>query len=575
MDNKRLLWLAVNASHAHSSLALPLAQLAAKDSAGWSWHAIAAVLADDAGELAVRVNAEEPALLSATLYLFNRRLALDVLQRVKVLRPQCRIAVGGPECSGQGAAELLARYPQIDFALDGEAEAALPRMLDLLHAGDDDFQGIVGLTWRNAAGRIISNGGRALYDAWGTAPAPITSSFFDHSKPFVQMETARGCQQGCSFCTSCHTAVRYKSLDAVRSELTQLREHKVREVRLLDRTFNTPPGRCISLLRLFREHFADMRFHLEIHPQLLSPAIRDELRQARPGQLHIEAGIQTLNPAVLRKVGRLDQPERALDGLTFLCQCPSFDTHADLLAGLPEQSYRDVLHDVAQLVAIGPAEIQLEVLKVLHGTPLREQADAIGLRFSPETPYDVIATDTMSAQELHHCRKLSRLLDITYNHPALQDAFRAAARTPDAITDMLAFMERQGLSLGPAPSLKKRFALLSTFLHEQPADEARQRAQDALAYNWLLWAFPPGDGPAKNTQPANELPEDAQCVYGDHTCRPQAGRRLWLLSTSTHNYWFIYDRAIAPNRAAAVFRKDTNTCPPAVHTVHGNLREQQ
>lgn len=549
----RLLWLAVNASHAHSSLALPLAHLAARDCAGWSWHAVAGVLADDAGELAVRVNAEEPDLLSATLYLFNRRLVLDILQRVKVLRPQCRIAVGGPECSGQGAAELLARYPQIDFALDGEAEAALPRMLDLIRCGNDDFHGIAGLAWRNAAGQAVINGGRALYDAWSSAPAPVTSIFFDGGKPFVQMETTRGCPQGCSFCTSCHSAVRYKSLDAVRDELTQLHARKIRDVRLLDRTFNAPSGRCVSLLRLFREHFADMRFHLEIHPQLLSPDIRDELRLARSGQLHIEAGIQTLLPAALRKVGRLDQPERALDGLAFLCQCPGFATHADLLAGLPEQSYADVLHDVGRLVAIGPAEIQLEVLKILHGTPLREQAAAVGLRFSPEAPYDVIATNTMSAQELHRCRKLSRLLDTTYNHPALRDAFRAIACTPDAIADMLAFMERQGLSLGPAPSLKKRFALLSAFLHEQPAGEVRRRALDALAYNWLLWAFPPGDGPAQNAQPANELPEDAQCVYGDPSCRPQAGRRLWMLGTSTHNCWFLYDRAIAPNRAAAVF----------------------
>lgn len=553
MDNMRLLWLAVNASFAHSSLALPLAHLAARDCAGWSWHAVDARATDDAGELAVRVNATAPDLLCATLYLFNRQLVLDVIQRVKALRPQCRIAVGGPECSGRGAAELLARFPQIDFALDGEAEAALPRMLDLIHAGAGDFQGITGLAWRTAAGQAIANGGKALYDAWATAPAPAASPFFDRSKAFVQVETARGCLQGCSYCTSCHSAMRYKSLDAVRDELTQLHERGVRDVRLLDRTFNTPPTRGVDLLRLFREHFADMRFHLEIHPQLLGPAIRAELHLASPGQLHVEAGIQTLKPAALRAVGRLDQPERALDGLAFLCGCPAFDTHADLLAGLPEQGYDDVLHDVAQLVAIGPAEIQLETLKMLHGTPMREQAAAAGLRFSPETPYDVIATNTMCANDLYRCRKLSRLLDITYNHPALQDAFRATASTPGAIADILAFMERQGLSLGPAPDLKKRFALFLAFLLDQPAGQPRQRALDALAYNWLLWAFPPGDGPAKNARPANELPPDAKCVHGDPSCRPQAGRRLWQLPASANTYWFLYDRAIAPNRAAAVF----------------------
>jgi radical SAM superfamily enzyme YgiQ (UPF0313 family) len=558
MDSKRLLWLAVNASYVHSSLALPLAQVASARCVGWSWQAIDARIAEDAGELAVRISAAAPELLCATLYLFNRQLVLDVLQRVKLLRPRCRIAVGGPECSGQGASELLARYNAIDFALDGEAEAALPSLLDFLQAGATEFSGIDGLHWRNAAGQPVANAGKALYDGWDSAPAPLSSPFFDLSKPFVQVETARGCSQNCSYCSSCNSTMRYKSLAAVRAELAQLQQRGVREIRLLDRTFNTPPSRCVDLLRLFREEFSKLRFHLEIHPQLLSPAIRAELQQARPGQLHIEAGIQTLKPAALRAVRRLDQPERALEGLAFLCSCKAFDTHADLLAGLPEQSYDDVLQDVLRLVAVGPAELQLETLKLLHGTPMREEAAAAGLRFSPETPYDVIASRSMNAEDLWRCRKLSRLLDLTYKHPALRQAFHAAITTTEELSALLSFMEEQGLKLGPAPNLKKRFAQFLAFLQQQPPSAKRQSALDALAYHWLLWAFPAGEGPAKSARLAKELPADARCIDGDPNCQPRPGRRLHTLHCSDKIYCFVYDRAIAPNRAAAVFVSAAN-----------------
>ena len=75
---------------------------------------------------------------------------------------------------------------------------------------------------------------------------------------------------GCLYCTSGRTKLRFKSPDAVAEELAALQRRGIREVRLLDRTFNYPQERGIELLRLFRNNFPEMRFHLEIHPQFLN-----------------------------------------------------------------------------------------------------------------------------------------------------------------------------------------------------------------------------------------------------------------------------------------------------------------
>ena len=58
---------------------------------------------------------------------------------------------------------------------------------------------------------------------------------------------------------------------------------------MLDRTFNYNPRRAKELLRLFLEFSPDIRFHLEIHPALLSEELKEELKQLPAGLLHLEA----------------------------------------------------------------------------------------------------------------------------------------------------------------------------------------------------------------------------------------------------------------------------------------------
>ena len=107
----RLVWLNIQSSYSHSSLALPLLANACANVSGWEWERVDGVLGDDPFEIARQVVAKEPDLVCASLYLFNRDLTLDILKRVKCLKPDVRIAVGGPENLGDGATELLQTTP--------------------------------------------------------------------------------------------------------------------------------------------------------------------------------------------------------------------------------------------------------------------------------------------------------------------------------------------------------------------------------------------------------------------------------------------------------------------------------
>lgn len=535
---RRLLWLSVNSSYSHASLALPLIHAACAGTRGWEWIPLETTVAEDRAGIAASLAAMRGDLLCTTLYLFNREAVADILERFHALAPECRIAAGGPECLGEGAEELLKRLPFLLAVFRGEGEALFPEFLKRFPAMEN-------------AGRILPPRGNAVFDAWEYAPPPAADPFFRTDRPFVQMETSRGCPMGCAYCTSCRTELRFKSLESVAEELVMLEKKGVREIRLLDRTFNLPQERGAKLLRLFRKNFPSMRFHLEIHPQYLDTAIREELAKAPHGQLHLEAGVQSLEDDVQKAIGRNSRAEEVLSGLRFLCACPNFETHADLLAGLPGQTTESLFRDVSLLIGIGASEIQLEALKVLPGTPLRCQAAESGLIFSPAAPYDVMRTGTMSAEDILLARKLSRLLDLTCNHPALHEVIRAIHREKeDFLPEFLSFFLSNGLDLKRLFDLKKRFLLVESYL----SGRNWKLPGEVLAYQWLRAGFPPEAGPGAAARKAERPPEDALPVEGDPASRMERETRFLRLNCGNACFWFAFNRRYAINRPAGIWK---------------------
>ncbi|MBR4676031.1 MAG: DUF4080 domain-containing protein [Victivallales bacterium] len=533
-------WLTINSSYSHSSLALPLIHQAASQVRNCIWTHVSATIKDDVSEICIRILHGAPDVICAPAYLFNREVLLDVLCRVKVLLPDCKVVVGGPECLGQGASAILRDCAAIDYVCQGDGESGIPPLLDCLANGVGSVQEMPQVLSRATGGVKAKT---TCFD-FPKGVFPCMDEFFDVSKPFVQVETSRGCPNSCIFCTSANSHVHYKPLEDVRAELTMLRTKGVREIRLLDRTFNMPPHRATALLKMFREEFADIHFHIEIHPAFLTDEIRAELGLANPGQLHLEAGIQTLQRNVLQAIGRCDSPQRALDGLSILCSIPQLAVHADLLSGCPQQSYESLLEDLHCLIQVGPAEIQMEVLKVLYGTRLQQEAAQLKILYSPNPPYDVMCTPSMSLAEVQRSKLLSRMVDVYYNIDALQKAFRLAAVDSAFLASFLAYIESQGFTTGAAPQLKRRFLWLADYCKEN------ENVRDELAISWLKEAFTPGEGPSKGASFVSELPSDISLLEGDTSVAARPGSHIVRFKS----FYFVYNRALAPNKAVGVAR---------------------
>ena len=76
------------------------------------------------------------------------------------------------------------------------------------------------------------------------------------------------------------------------------------------------------------------------------------------------------------------------------------------------------------MMQIGPAEIQLESLKLLPGTHFRIHSQELGIKYSPAPPYEVLSTPHISYTELNKAMTLSRTIDLWYNDAKWREPFR-------------------------------------------------------------------------------------------------------------------------------------------------------
>ena len=464
----KILWLDINASYGHASLALPAIhaqQREITDSKGCTiqtdWLVLSSTTQADPGWLAAEAVAGKPDLVLATLWLFTHEMVLKVLSRVKALHPSVKILLGGPEFLGTNE-PFLRKHRYVDSVFRGEGEEAFWAWLPFWNR-PSLWHAIIGFCFIDEQDRYHDGGTARVADFSALLP-PEHSVFFDTDKPFVQVESARGCQNHCAFCVSGgDSPLRYVAMDILENRIASLRSKNIREIRLLDRTFNGDPDRACQLLRLFAEKFPDMRFHLEVHPARLTPDIRTLLQASPPDTLHIEAGVQSLQPEVIRACRRSGTVEATLEGLRFLAGNGHFETHADLIAGLPGYSFSALLSDIARLASLGVAEIQLELLKLLPGTRMRAEATSAGIRYAPDPPYEVLATDAISPDELQMARKLSRILDFFYNTAAFRNiTIGLSGSYPGFFTDFLAFLNPMEVIDKPL-SLEHRGRLLYAY----------------------------------------------------------------------------------------------------------------
>lgn len=432
----------------------------------------------------------QPEVIGFSVYLWNRQATLELIDSLHLIAPHIRLVLGGPEVIAANP-KLLQHHPGISAVVIGEGEGPLARLLAAWQQGHSRPADARGLLLPQS-GPCPEAAAAPLADL-DSLPSPIQTGWAHLQKRqgLFYYETSRGCPFQCAFCMSARTTqVRSFSMHRIQQDLKRLMAAQVPQVKLVDRTFNYDPARARSIMAFILQHNRRSQFHFELAAHLLDDATMELLAEVPPGWFHLEVGVQTIHGPSLRRIGRPCYPHRVHKRLQQLCRLTNLEVHLDLLSGLPGEQRQHVHASIDSIMPLNPHHLQIETVKLLPGSPLRQQAASQGMAFDPHPPYTTLHTPQLSFAELEGLRRLSRILDLTYNSHRgrhfLRRLSKIEAGYSQALDRLQAFFHQQGLLRFPL-SQQDLFKALAAFCRQLQAPAwLRNQLLDVLAWDYAL-----------------------------------------------------------------------------------------
>jgi hypothetical protein len=199
-------------------------------------------------------------------------------------------------------------------------------------------------------------------------------------------------------------------------QLQRLLDRGVKQFKFVDRTFNLNVNVSKAILEFFRARWEPGHFfHFEMVPDRLPEALREVIATFPPGALQFEVGVQTFSEDVGALVKRRQNYERLEDNFRFLRAQTGVHIHADLIVGLPSESVESFAAGFDRLVALGPQEIQVGILKRLRGTPIVRHDTEWQMIYNPHPPYEILQNKLIDFVTMQKLRRFARYWDMIGN----------------------------------------------------------------------------------------------------------------------------------------------------------------
>ena len=352
-------------------------------------------------EIAEALLEAAPKILGLGVYVWNASPTLELLGILRRLRPDLKIVLGGPEVSYEWDQQPIIGLA--DHVITGEADLAFASLCrNLLSATDPRPPKLIAAPVPDVAALASPY---ELYDAR------------DIEHRVVYVEASRGCPFTCEFClSSLEIPVRQFPLDDFLAAMQRLHDRGLRRFKFVDRTFNLNLATSRRILEFFLDRLSPELFvHFEMIPDRLPAELRELIARFPAGTLQFEVGIQTFDRQVEARISRRQNHDRLADNFQWLRQHSGVHLHADLIVGLPGETLESFGHGFDRLIALGPQEIQVGILKRLRGTPIIRHDAEWQMVYNPHPPYEVLSTRTLDFATLARLRRFAKFWDLFGN----------------------------------------------------------------------------------------------------------------------------------------------------------------
>lgn len=316
---------------------------------------------DERQRVVDEVLAARPDLVGITVLSDNHPWARDLARRIKQVRPDLPIVLGGIHPTS--VPERVMDNPDIDYACVGDGEEALLELCERLD-GARPWAPIPNL-WERHQGQLVRTSPRPPREDLDSLPWPDKDLFYDKSPHFrhgYTIMTARGCPYACTFCNNNVLRqlyrgkgqyLRRRSGDDVLAELHRAVDRwQPRFVHFLDDVFVRQPDWLLPFLDRYRDEIG-LPFFGFASPQHINPTVARAL--ARAGCYKIQMGVQTVQESYRHKtLWRGHSNQHILDAIAQL-RAQGIYVTCDNILGLPGHDL-DEARDLLRFYAESPAD---------------------------------------------------------------------------------------------------------------------------------------------------------------------------------------------------------------------------
>lgn len=402
-------------------------------------------------------------------YIWNISFVRELIRDLKKILPDTVFWAGGPEVSFH-AKNFLEDMPQVTGIMKGEGEETFLALAGYYLEGKGRLEEISGIVFRKE-NEIVDNGFRE--------PVDLDRIPFIYENPenfenrIIYYESSRGCPFSCSYClSSIDRKLRFRSLSLVKKELQFFLDHRVPQVKFVDRTFNCRHEHAMEIWKYILEHDNGVtNFHFEVSADLFREDELELIGRMRPGLIQLEIGVQSANPETLEAVHRKTDLEKLRRNVEKIRSFHSVHQHLDLIAGLPCEDYESFRRSFDFVHSMKPDQLQLGFLKVLKGSLMEENAREYGITCKSQEPYEVLSTRWISYEEILKLKTVESMVEVYYNSGQFQYTLNwLMGFWEDAFSfyeDLGRFYERKGYE-ELSHSRIRRYEILLEFLHEKP-----------------------------------------------------------------------------------------------------------
>ena len=352
-------------------------------------------------DIAEALLARQQKVLGLGVYIWNVIETTEVVAAIKRVRPEIKIVLGGPEVSYETESQEIVQLA--DHVITGEGDLKFAEVCrELLAPAPKALPKIIPAELPDFSRMVLP------YEFYTAA---------DIAHRIVYVEASRGCPFTCEFClSSLDIPVRGVPLDTFLGEMQKLLDRGLKQFKFVDRTFNLNIATSKAILEFFlARHQPGNFYHFEMIPDRLPVELCEVIAKFPPGALQFEVGIQTFNPDVGHNISRRQNYDRLADNFNFLRHETSVHIHADLIVGLPGETVESFAAGFDRLIALGPQEIQVGILKRLRGTPIGRHDTEWQMVYNPRAPYEILQNRLIDFATMQRLRRFAKYWDLIGN----------------------------------------------------------------------------------------------------------------------------------------------------------------